>query len=268
MTTLNAARPAIIREGKPDWAFPDPPKRFDAMQQMPHIIYACYILEDHFADRPDALVGSNGYLCYDRRDRSNWVVPDCVVALGVDPDAVMDRNGYEIRSVGKPPDFVLEVASKRTGRRDYIQKREIYAEYGVREYWRFDRTGGEYHNAPLAYDLLVDGEYRSMPLSAPRPGVIEGVSAALDIGLRWDDGELALFDPRTGEALSPYTDVRQERDAEAARADAAATRAVSETIRANAESARANAEAARADAESARTNAAEAELRRLRELLP
>ena len=254
MTTLNATLPAIIREGKPDWAFPDPPKRFDAMQQMPHIIYACYILEDHFADRPDALVGSNGYLCYDRRDRSNWVVPDCVVALGVDPDAVMDRNGYEIRSAGKPPDFVLEVASEHTGRRDYLQKREIYAEYGVREYWRFDRTGGEYHDAPLAYDLLVDGEYRSMPLSSPRPGVIEGVSAALDIGLRWDDGELALFDPRTGEALSRYTDVRQERDATAIHATA-------ETIRANAESARADAAATRADA-------AEAELRRLRELLP
>ena len=247
MTTLNATLPAIIREGKPDWAFPDPPKRFDAMQQMPHIIYACYILEDHFADRRDALVGSNGYLCYDRRDRSNWVVPDCVVALGVDPDAVMDRNGYEIRSVGKPPDFVLEVASEHTGRRDYLQKREIYAEYGVREYWRFDRTGGEYHDAPLAYDLLADGEYRNMPLSEPRPGVIEGVSAALDIGLRWDDGELVLFDPRTGEALSRYTDVRQERDATA--------------IRATAETIRANAEAARADA-------AEAELRRLRELLP
>lgn len=30
MTTLNATLPAIIREGEPDWAFPDPPKRFDA----------------------------------------------------------------------------------------------------------------------------------------------------------------------------------------------------------------------------------------------
>ena len=49
---------------------------------------------------------------------------------------------YTISEIGKPPDFVLEVASEGTGRRDYTVKRDIYAGYGVTEYWRFDHTGG------------------------------------------------------------------------------------------------------------------------------
>ena len=64
-------------------------------------------------------------------------VPDCVVAFGVDPVAIVSRNGYVIQHAGKPPDFVLEVASISTGRRDYTVKRVGYAGYGVREYWRF-----------------------------------------------------------------------------------------------------------------------------------
>ena len=64
------------------------------------------------------------------------------MAFGVDPAAIFARNGYVISEVGKPPDFVLEVASESTGRRDYTHKRAIYAEYGVAEYWRFDRSGG------------------------------------------------------------------------------------------------------------------------------
>ncbi|MXY22160.1 MAG: hypothetical protein F4Y49_12610 [Dehalococcoidia bacterium] len=41
---------------------------------------------------------------------------------------------------------------------DCTDKRETYAEYSVGEYWRFDHSGGEYHDAPLAGDRLVIGE--------------------------------------------------------------------------------------------------------------
>ena len=81
------------------------------------------------------------------------------MTFGVDPKAIVARNGYVISEVGKPPDFVLEVASRSTGRRDYTVKRDGYAGYGVREYWRFDHTGGRFHDAALAGDVLVDGRY-------------------------------------------------------------------------------------------------------------
>ena len=47
-------------------------------------------------------------------------VPDLLVAFGVDHAGVIDRRGYSIEEHGKPPDFVLEVASVTTGRDDYV----------------------------------------------------------------------------------------------------------------------------------------------------
>ena len=238
MTTAKSAKATLIGEGTADWRFPDPPYLCD-MNQLPHIVYAHGVLSDYFRGRDDVLVSGEGYLCYDRRDRSNWVKPDCVVALGVSPEAIRFRNGYEILEVGKPPEFVLEVASESTGARDYTVKREIYESYGVSEYWRFDSTGGDFHDAPLAFDLLVDGEYRQMELEVMPDGSVEGVSPALGIGLRWDAGNLVFYDAESGEAIPGYTELRRERDAERVRAET----------------------------ERLRAETAEAELRRLRERL-
>lgn len=174
---------ALINEHSAGWKFPAPPYMCD-MNQLPHIVYAHGVLFDYYRGREDVLVSGEGYLCYDRRDRSNWVKPDCVVAFGVRPDAIRFRNGYEILEVGKPPEFVLEVASESTGARDYTVKRDIYERFGVSEYWRFDSTGGDYHDAPLAFDLLVDGEYRQMELNVKPDGSVEGISPCLGIGLR------------------------------------------------------------------------------------
>ena len=69
---------------------------------------------------------------------------------------VADANGYIISELGKPPDCVLAVASKSTGGvRDGTEKRAIYAGFGAPEYWQFDRTGGDFHNAALAGDQLT-----------------------------------------------------------------------------------------------------------------
>ena len=224
MTTAKSAKTTLRGERSADWKFPDPPTFCD-MNQLQHVTYAHAILTDYFEGRDDVLVSGEGYLCYDRRERSNWVKPDCVVALGVSPDAIMSRNGYEILEVGKPPEFVLEVASESTGTRDYTVKRGIYESYGVSEYWRFDSSGGEYHDAPLAFDLLVDGAYRHMELDVKPDGTVEGVSRVLGIGLRWDAGNLVFYDAQTGAAIPSYTEMRRERDAAAVRAAAERLRA-------------------------------------------
>ena len=44
--------------------------------------------------------------------------PDLLIAFNVSPPARQARNGYLIPEQGKPPEFVLEVASASTGRRD------------------------------------------------------------------------------------------------------------------------------------------------------
>ena len=189
---------------------PDPPKKPDAMQQRRNIVRAHSILEDYFSHRPDVLVNGDGYLCYDTRDRANWTVPGCVVAFGVDPGAIDARNGYVISEVGKPPEFVLEVASSSTGERDVTAKREIYAGHEIAEYWRFDCTGGNYHGGLLAGDLLVDGEYRPVQLNTSEDGVIWGYSAVLGLVLCWHDGRLRFYDPVEEEYLPELSEAKAE----------------------------------------------------------
>ena len=201
---MTAAKPSVQPRltGKldPPVELPNPPRAPD-MQQYVHIANAGASLIAHFASRPGTLVSGEGFLCYDTRSHDGWLVPDCVVAFDVDPDAITERNGYVISEVGKPPDFVLEAASRRTGQADYTRKRFGYAHYGVGEYWQFDHTGGQYHDVPLSGDRLVDGEYEPIELPDDRPGgmldMLSGYSPALDLYLCWDRGELRFYDPKT-----------------------------------------------------------------------
>ena len=237
---------------------PDPPRDIDAMQQHSHISSFSNILSDHFAQRPDAFVSGEGYLCRYRGQTIGRLVPDCIAAFGVDPDAISDANAYILNEVDKPPDFVLEVASESTGRNDYTHKRDAYARFGVREYWRFDATGGKHHDAPLAGDVLVGGAYSPIELREGADGLITGYSAALGLELHWDDGTLRLYDPVAQRYLMTLTENRVGRlAAEATAAEERAARIATGTALEEERAARLNAEA--------RADSAEAENRRLRE---
>ena len=195
---------------------PNPPKRPDAMKQRRHITRADQILRAHFHGRPDVLVSGEGYLCYEARDARRSPHPDCIVAFGLDiPGEVIEdeANGYVISELGKPPDFVLEVASPSTGARDYNEKRHIYAALGVREYWRFDGSGGSYHDAPLAGDALERGVYHPIPVDHSADGIIRGHSPALGLGLHWHNRNLLFWNPLTEEYLPDIIDLLHARDA-------------------------------------------------------
>ena len=86
-------------------------------------------------------VAGRGYLCRQRSDLPSCPYPGMLVSYNVIAADLRDGNGYVISEAGKPPDLVMEVASSHTPSRDYIEKRVIYAELGVIEYWRFDHTG-------------------------------------------------------------------------------------------------------------------------------
>ena len=195
---------------------PDPPQIPDMATQLPDIARALYTLEDRYSLQGNVVVMGNGYLCQDPSDIRRSPYPDLMVAFGVpfSPAEIVASNGYTISEIGKPPDFVLEVASQSTGRRDYIEKREIYARYGVAEYWRFDRTGGQFHDAALAGDRLSpNGEYESVPAETMPDGVVRGYSVALGLELRWVGGTLRFWDPATGDYLPDLTEAKAQRDA-------------------------------------------------------
>ncbi len=201
-------------------SLPDPPKPPDAMQQRPHIARMDQVLRAHFANRPDALVSGEGYLCDLPGNARRSPNPDLLVSFGLEipPDVIEDEaNGYTISEIGKPPEFVLEVASETTARRDETVKRDTYASFGVSEYWRFDRTGGRLYVAALAGDALVDGAYQPIPLETSDDGIVRGYSPALDLELHWQDLRLRFWNPSTQtylpdliEALAALTAAQEE----------------------------------------------------------
>ena len=134
----------------------------------------------------------------------------------------------------------------------------------MREYWRFDRTGGRFHDAPLAGDALVNGEYAPLTIARDPAARLWGYSAVLGLELWWDDGELRFRDPVSGEFLLNAREWDMARLAAEERADAAEEDAeLQRNARLAAEESAEYQRAARLAAES-RIAEMEAELRRLR----
>ena len=207
----------------------------EPMEQHPpqSVIYT--VLRDWFVDfhrRPDVFVDFDSNICYDRSNLNVRVSPDVYVALGVDAAAIMARKLYLPWEAGKPPDWVLEIASESTWQEDVYRKPAVYARIGVPEYWRFDPTGSIHYGYPLAGERLVNGVYQPIELTSEPDGVLKGYSDVLGLSLCWDEGRARIYNPETGTYLANLTEAR----------------------------------VARADAED-RAAAAEAELRRLREQL-
>ena len=65
---------------------------------------------------------------------------DCDNKTMVQPDMIIvcDRNKITDKCIVGAPDFVLEVLSPSTRRKDCIKKLDKYMEAGVREYWMID----------------------------------------------------------------------------------------------------------------------------------
>ena len=175
-----------------------------------------------FLGRPETTIVSGEKYVIARRG-ADMKYPDLLVAFGADPQAYRETNGYVIAQQGKPPDFVLEIASRATGRIDVGEKREFYRGLLIPEYWRFDATG-EFHGTRLAGDRLVEGRYEAIDIVELAGGVLEGYSVVLNLYWRWADGGLGCHDPATGRHIATF-------DTERARADAAEVRAAAAEAR-------------------------------------
>ena len=143
--------------------------------------------------------GTNSFICYDPSDLNRRIAPDFYVTFGVDKDAIQNRYVYLLWEVGKPPDFVLEIASPSTATADLTRKRDIYAQIGVTEYWRFDPTDGELYAEALIGETLIDGEYRPLPITTEPDGYPKGYSPLLGLTMSWREGEFRAYNDLTGE---------------------------------------------------------------------
>ena len=218
---------AMTPQVQETFVFPDPPEDpDDKMTSFDHLTATGSVrdLIVHLGNRETTLVAGDRYLAVaPTRSLSGVRYPDLLVAFGADPEAYRRSNAYVISEQGKPPDFVLEVASKSTGHVDVTEKRVDYARLGIGEYWRFDETG-DYHGARLAGDRLVEGEYIPVEIEMLPGGSLQGYSAVLNLYLRWADGALAFYDRATGESIASLESERVRADAQQTRAETAEAR--------------------------------------------
>ena len=275
-TTEQAARAIGVADangtGEELARFPEFPPR-DDMQNNKHIYTKSTItaLMNYLGDPDRTCVGSEIPLGWTASVRRGVLVPDLMVARNCDAARVNAQDGYEMRSQPGPPEFVLEVASVHTAKRDEDAKRAGYAAYGVSEYWRFDPTDGRRYDAGLAGDRLAGGEYEPIELERYGANNKRGYSEALGLYVCWEEGELRLYDPVSESYLLTHEEEAAARRAEAARADRAEARADYAEARADRADARvAEAEArAEEEAEARRREAARADavIRELQEQL-
>ena len=215
-------------------------------------------LRNWFINRTDVYVAGDMLMYYRMNDNATRVAPDIFAVFGAAGNH--RRHSWLVWREGKAPDFVMEIASQSTWRRDVTEKRDIYAGMGVTEYWRFDPTG-ECFTPALAGERLTDGEYRPLPLETDGADILRGHSAVLGLDICvLPDLELRLYDPASRQwLLTP-------RESEAARLEEASARQNAEAALQTAEEARRTAEAALQTSEEAR-QAVEDEVRLLRERL-
>ena len=227
MTTPDTTAKTAKAQGRV--RLPDIPQReSDEVSQYDHLFKhgKSHHLAVHLGNPETTLVEADRWIVPDHSfDKRRARYPDLLVAFGVNPAAYRASNGYVISEQGKPPDLVLEVASESTAEIDLNEKRDYYASIGVREYWRFDETEtGRYHGTRLAGERLADGEYEAIDIEELPGGSLQGYSAALDLNLSWEGGELVFHDPATGRPIVTLQDERARANAEQARADAAEAR--------------------------------------------
>ena len=252
MSAMTSKTTTLTQDAGKFERFPDYPPRDDMQNWL--YLYDTSVLTSlaiHYADEPNVTVASEVPVGPSLPVRNNARIPDLLFVRDGDRELMEEQRGYAIDRQGKAPDFVLEVASPTTGRVDYTDKRRDYERFGVTEYWRFDPSGGEYHDAALAGDRLVDGVYEPIVIETLDDDRLRGYSDAMRLYVCWEDGMLRFFDPATESYLDTHEEERAGRMAAQARASTAEARAEEERT-------------GRVAAES-RLAELEAELRRLRD---
>ena len=197
--------PASIQTQAPDTMpaiakFPHYPPRADTMNTRHlHDHAAQPALRLHLGNPDTTIVLGELPLSRDvPRGRAGVRIPDLLIAFNIRRAHILEQDGYAISEQGKPPDFVLEVASNSTSRIDETEKWQDYAAFGVTEYWLFDPDWGKRYRQGLMGWTLVDGSYRPIPIHEYAPGMHYGYSAVLGLYLCWEHGRLRWYDPATG----------------------------------------------------------------------
>ena len=207
MTTKNTPQLTTAAYRLPD----PPPREPDEVTAFDHIYKPAshHRLSRFFGDPETTLVEYDRWIVASpEANRAGRRRPDLLVAFNVSAEMYAEHNGYIISEQGKPPDFVMEVASPSTASNDTGIKRDHYAALGIPEYWRFDSTGRDYGER-LAGEALDGDAYRPLPIQQIAPEILQGYSPALGLLIRWEHGRLEWWDPQTEAPIPSWEEDRQ-----------------------------------------------------------
>ena len=126
-----------------------------------------------------ATVLANQFLYYAQGFPKLRVAPDVMVIFDVPPGG---RDNYKVWEEGQVPQVVFEMTSKGTQKQDQEQKKLLYEQLGILEYWLFDPKG-EWVNEKLQGYRLQNEIYQPVTDECCQP-----------LGLRLEvEGELLRF---------------------------------------------------------------------------
>ncbi|MDB9319770.1 MULTISPECIES: Uma2 family endonuclease [Cyanophyceae] len=182
------------------------------------ILTTLEVLKQYLAGR-QATVLANQFLYYAQGFPKLRIAPDVMVIFDVQPGG---RDNYKVWEEGQVPQVVFEMTSKGTQKQDQEQKKLLYEQLGILEYWLFDPKG-EWVNEKLQGYRLQDEIYQPITDSLSQP-----------LGLRLEvEGELLRFYRLdTGDKLLIPTELAKLAEQERQRAEQERQRAERERQRA------------------------------------
>jgi Uma2 family endonuclease len=190
-----------------------PPLETDPAESDPardYLVYGVEALKLYFRDREDVYVSGNLWLSYQQGVPDAVVAPEVFVVFGVEN---RPRRSYWVwQEQGKTPDWVLEVTSNSTSRKDDQEKPDICAQMGVSEYFQYDPTG-DYLNPALKGRRFQGNRYQALIPSYLEDGTLVLPSQVLDLDLHlMPQGQLRFYHPQMGEYLRTYQEERDRGD--------------------------------------------------------
>lgn len=171
-----------------------------------YMAYSLETLKFYFKNRSDVYVSANSFVYYEEGNKKAVVAPDVYVVFGVRKRL---RDKYKVwQEGGIIPQFVLEVTSEETKKKDQEIKPKIYQKLGIREYFYYEPLG-EYLNPLLQGMRLVNDRYQPIEVNHISFDTLWVYSEVLGLELHVISGEFMFRDPETGKFFDTLQKQRQ-----------------------------------------------------------
>ncbi len=175
------------------------------------------VADRRFQSDLEFYVSGNLFIYYEEGHPEKAVAPDFFVVRGVRKGP---RRVYKLWEEKKSPQLVIELTSPSTHLEDLGNKRAIYEELEVQEYFIFDPEGGRFQPAARGF-ALKQGAFQQIRPTLSEGGKTIFSSSVLGLELHGQGQSLRLVDPATGEALPTSKELERRLEQEKRRAEAA-----------------------------------------------